>query len=484
MGGHKKHSRNPRGNPLRSRGRNCHPDDRAVIGRGLDVPGEDLRRAGKRVGDNKAKREEALVTIRAAKAAKRDKYSGGDGRHALAAMALQAVKGQEAFTARMTAKATGAAGSTGVDLSLRKYSKEFKSVIEQSDVLLQVLDARDPLGCRLFEFEQAISSQYGEGKTIVMILNKADMVPDPSVLDEWVNYFADQHIAAVPFTARPQTSNGHAARFERCVADVFRVLRKLGRVDDTSSARKSLTVGVIGYPNVGKSSTINALKGKNVVAVGNMPGFTTGNTEVDLRGDIKIIDCPGVVVKGADGADVVLRNAAKLSEVEDPVVIIERALERTDIGVLCAVYGVPAPSVMGNATAEFLRAVALKRGRVRSGGHLEIMEAARLVLKDWNDGRIVHYTKPPESMGFTVGMHGEELTDAPELLTTLTAPTGSTLPQFIVLAPEGPAVEWTVPDTLKHAGKIKYHPTDTSSDEDDDDNNNNNGYDSDGLQNA
>jgi nuclear GTP-binding protein len=481
MGGHKKGGgKGQRTNALRAKGgRNCHPDDRAAMTRSLEVPGDDLRRAGKKLEAKRAQRDEAINAIRAAKLQRAAARSGvsisapvGSGslsdRHKLAAMALQAVKSNREYTANALSSSTAAGGAAGGDLSLRKYSKEFKAVIEQSDVLLQILDARDPQGCRLYDFEQAIRSQYGDTKTIVMVLNKADMVPDHSIVEAWVAYFADMDIPAVPFSAT--SSNRHGKGFDRCVPEVFRLLRRIGRVDDTSSARKSLTVGVIGYPNVGKSSTINALRGKNVVGVGNMPGVTTGNTEVDLRKDIKIIDCPGVVVKGADGADVVLRNASKVADLEDPRIAVERALERADIATLCSVYSVPLPSAMGNPAAEFLRAVALKRGRVRSGGMLDLSDAARMVLKDWNDGRIQHYTMPPARDSFTIGAHAASVGDEPELLQTLSNAGPSTLPSIHVLAPQGAApAGWEVPENVKHAGKIKHHPMDSSDDEQDPD---------------
>jgi nuclear GTP-binding protein len=62
------------------------------------------------------------------------------------------------------------------ELSRKAYSKELKEVIQNSDVILQVLDARDPLSCRSKELESQILS-HRDGKKIILVVNKIDLVP-------------------------------------------------------------------------------------------------------------------------------------------------------------------------------------------------------------------------------------------------------------------------------------------------------------------
>ena len=62
------------------------------------------------------------------------------------------------------------------DLSRRAFSRELKEVIENSDVLLQILDARDPMSCRSKELESQILS-HKDGKKIILVVNKIDLVP-------------------------------------------------------------------------------------------------------------------------------------------------------------------------------------------------------------------------------------------------------------------------------------------------------------------
>lgn len=300
----------------------------------------------------------------------------------------------------------------GKDTSLRRFFKEFHRVVESCDVLLQVLDARDPLGCRLTQMERSIRSMYGEErKKMVVVLNKADLLPSKEVLDAWVHYFEQQeHMMCIPFTATAKGALGQSY-----VSNMFRRLRSLARNEETGE-RKSIVVGVIGYPNVGKSSIINALKRKHVVGVGNMPGFTTGNTEVELRSDIRVMDCPGVVAPGEDSGDVVLRNAVKVSDLVNPLLPVQRLLQRCtavdgDVDIdsedvaaqralrqfglhpLALFYGIG--QFRPDDTIDFLQQVGIRRGRLTRGGEVDEESTARMVLSDWNDGRIPYYTYPP-----------------------------------------------------------------------------------------
>jgi len=319
----------------------------------------------------------------------------------MAALVMDATRRDHEFSTKQdfVAGSDGLQVNRSKELSKRKFWKEFQKVVGVSDVLLEVLDARDPLGGRLGDVERAIESAHGGKKQFVLVLNKVDLVPQENA-ERWLEYFRHENMPVVAFSA---AAGGKAAAQERsktkeaedpsrrCVDHLFEVLRRFQRTE--GGGRRRITVGVIGYPNVGKSSIINALKRQRVVGVGNQAGFTTAAQEVQLQQHVKVVDCPGVVVGEGDDAAVVLRNAMKVDQVADPVRPVELIWDRCGPQRLSKSYQLPVAELSCFDT--FVRVLAQKWGRLRRGGDPITDDVCRQVLRDWNDGKIPFFTVPP-----------------------------------------------------------------------------------------
>ena len=350
----------------------------------------------KRNEERETRRKELKERRKAGKAGKLSEVRGQT-LESLVASARQRGKLHEAGTGVM-----GAVKEKGVsDRSAKAYYREFKKVIEAADVILEVLDARDPLGSRCKEVEDAVVA--GAGKRLVMVLNKADLVPREN-LQSWVKYLRSEY-PTIAFKASTQSSGrlGQAnidlkntegeIHTSKCVgADTMMAL--LGNYCRNKDVKTSIRVGVVGMPNVGKSSLINSLKRSRACQTGATPGVTKAMQEVQLDSKIKLLDCPGLVLASGNMSDasVALRNAVKVETLDDPVTPVVAILGRVPRPHIMMHYGVSTFS----DTAEFLAKLAIHMGKLKKGGVPDRNLAARIVLNDWNSGKLKYFTHSPE----------------------------------------------------------------------------------------
>lgn len=287
---------------------------------------------------------------------------------------------------------------TGGDGSRKAFMKDFRRVVESSDVILEVLDARDPIGCRCFDAEKFILSSLSGTKRIVLVLNKVDMVPR-EVTEKWLTYLRNE-FPTVPFRASTRSNRMGQAAVSALAATAVRTSECLGAANlmcllknyaRNRQIKASISVGIIGFPNVGKSSLVNSLKRSRAVATGSVPGITRHAQEIILDKDIRLIDCPGIVFSNHDSNSLILRNSLKVDRISDSISPVEIILKRVGPELLMTAYALPEFS---NVT-EFLALVAKTRGKQRRGGALDLEGAAMTVLRDWNHGKIPFYTLPP-----------------------------------------------------------------------------------------
>lgn len=306
------------------------------------------------------------------------------------------------------------------DSSRKAFDKIFKTVIDRSDVILYVLDARDPEGTRSRTVEQAVLAK--SDKRLLFVLNKIDLVSD-KVLKEWHSVLKLQ-FPTLPLAASSAAPNArtfiHKGLTQQSTASAL--VGALKAYANKSNLKRAITVGIVGYPNVGKSSVINSILtrhgGKRTACpVGAQAGITTTIRQIKVDSKLKVLDSPGVVFPSSESSAskkktnpvdeqsrLVLLNALPPKQIDDPVpavsLLLKRLLADPELkSYLQVTYGLP-PLLdvsFNSLVTDFLVQVARKKGRLGKGGIPDLKGAAHAVIVDWRDGRITGWTSPKQT---------------------------------------------------------------------------------------
>nr|XP_027202146.1 guanine nucleotide-binding protein-like NSN1 [Dermatophagoides pteronyssinus] len=195
-----------------------------------------------------------------------------------------------------------------------EYEEELKKKLDEADVIIEVLDARHPQDFRN-EALEALTDK--ENKTLVLLLNKVDLVPDAATVENWLKYYSQYYYCcsfrSITTKSRSKHSSTENLKTKAYQASkeqlssgysplgcyqLMNILNKIARKDTTGSdaAPRPISVVFVGYPNVGKSSVINSMMRNTKHAVtGNKPGVTTRKSDFQLFSNIKLSDTPGVL---------------------------------------------------------------------------------------------------------------------------------------------------------------------------------------------
>lgn len=262
----------------------------------------------------------------------------------------------------------------------RRIWNELYKVLDSSDVVVQVLDARDPMGTRCTRIERELKQPDRRHKHMVIVLNKCDLVPT-WVTRRWVKILS-QSYPTLAFHASITNPFGKGA--------LIQLLRQFGTLH---SDKKQISVGFVGYPNVGKSSIINTLRKKKVCKAAPIPGETKTWQYITLFKRIFLIDSPGVVYAASNNseAQAVLKGVVRIDNLETPEAYIDELLARLKPHYITQTYGVEG----WTDSESFLEKYALQSGKLLRGGEADTYAAAKMVLRDWQRGRLPYFVCPP-----------------------------------------------------------------------------------------
>lgn len=349
-----------------------------------------------------------------------------------------------------------------------EFWRQLWRVIERSDVVAQIVDARNPLLFRSEDLESYVK-EVDSNKQNILLLNKADFLTQEQ-RQTWAEYFDKQNIKIAFFSAleapeenqeeeeessdevnsdsddddsveedkkakTPDQIKEQAAEIEKylieaeevlsnvmlgkgsteeevineknsseiltrqALIDFFKLIRKTH-----PSAKEMITIGLTGYPNVGKSSTINALLQEKKVSVSATPGKTKHFQTFYLDSELMLCDCCGLVLPSFcfTKAEMILNGILPIDQMRDHVPPVNTLCTLIPRHVLEDTYGIlitkPPEGEDQNRSPhseEFLLAYGYNRGFMTANGQPDQSRSARRVLKDFVNGKLLFCTAPP-----------------------------------------------------------------------------------------
>jgi hypothetical protein len=244
-------------------------------------------------------------------------------------------------------------------------------VINESDILLEIIDARMPNLTRNKEVENKIRRKR---KFLIIVINKSDLITRKMRMD-FLQKFKSKELVFVSCKDRMEISTLKEM--------IFKLVKKRRHWNYTK-------VGVIGYPNTGKSSVINALVGRSAAKTSPIAGFTRGVQWIRGEGDIMFSDTPGVIP--FDEKD---ETEQALISVIDPNKLVNPDLAAMKIIQLFLDYNKRSlekfydVKIETDDTFEIILKIGKRKNFLRKGGEVDEVRTALTIIRDWQRGNLL-----------------------------------------------------------------------------------------------
>ena len=254
--------------------------------------------------------------------------------------------------------------------------KKAEEALETNDLVIEVLDARIP-GSSTNPMIDAIRKE--RQRPCLKILNKSDLA-DPKITEDWLSYLNNMpHTKAISITAKSTN-------------DIKKILPFCAKLaPHRNSSIKPLRMLIMGVPNVGKSTIINAIHHKKIAKVGNEPAVTKQQQRIILNGSMILTDTPGMmwpkISNDIDGYFLAACHTIGINAYDETetAIFLFNAIKDNYGDLMAKKFKIEKPFPKDE---EFLQKLAKKRGFIVKGGHMDLYKAATTLLNDFRQGNI------------------------------------------------------------------------------------------------
>lgn len=273
---------------------------------------------------------------------------------------------------------------------MTRAKRQIEEKLKLIDVVIELLDARIPQSSR-----NPMIDEITGAKPRLILLNKADLA-DSERTAEWSRYFRDKGHMTLAIDANTGTGVKEIAGKAKEL-----LKEKIQRQIDKGMKPRPIRALIVGIPNVGKSTLINRIAGRNIAITGDRPGVTKGQQWIKTGGDLELLDTPGILWPRFDDPIAGFRLAATGAIKEDVLHIDEVAcfvlqdLVRGYRPILEERYGLtdlPTELPDLQAAVDVLEQIGRRRGCLAGGGHVDYEKAAGIVLRELRAGKLGRMT--------------------------------------------------------------------------------------------
>ncbi|MBN2540152.1 MAG: ribosome biogenesis GTPase YlqF [Bacilli bacterium] len=268
---------------------------------------------------------------------------------------------------------------------MQKARRQIEEKLPVIDIIYEIRDARIPESSR-----NPLLMEMVKGKPILVILNKSDLA-DPALTKQWVEYYEERGLHCLALNSL--TGNV----FHEINQKTQLILQELKEKEAKKGMRpRPFRAMVIGIPNVGKSQFINNMAGKNKVKTGNLPGVTKNQSFIKTKGDLLLLDNPGVLWPKFDDESIGF-HLALLGSIKDEILPLD---EVALFGIRYLVEHYPERIIdryrldleSAESMVAILDQIGTSRGCKLSGGLIDYDRVINLFLYDIRNSKLGRLT--------------------------------------------------------------------------------------------